>query len=348
MPTRGLTLGRYAPLHRGHQLVIEAALREMDEVVVVIYDRPGRTPVPLHVRAEWIRRLYPRVMVIEVSDGPAGVGNAPEIGRQQEEFILNGLGISGITHLYSSERDGDRVSAALGAVNRLVDPDRSVVPISSSAIRGDPWRYRRYIDPVVYRDLITNVVLLGAPATGKTTLAERLATEYHTAWMPEYGREYWERNQVDRRLSPHQLVELAEIHLEREERMLNDADGFLFTDTNAITTWMFSLYYHGMALQRLSDLADEAVTRYDIFLLCDIDIPYDDSWDLSGEVSRRELQNQIVLDLVARGVPFHRLQGDLESRVAQVREIVGGFVKWETMGERKSQERKRLDADEHG
>ena len=32
---RGLTLGKYAPLHKGHQFVIETALAEMDEVVVI-------------------------------------------------------------------------------------------------------------------------------------------------------------------------------------------------------------------------------------------------------------------------------------------------------------------------
>ena len=31
--TRGLTLGKFAPLHKGHQLVFETALREMDEVM---------------------------------------------------------------------------------------------------------------------------------------------------------------------------------------------------------------------------------------------------------------------------------------------------------------------------
>jgi nicotinamide riboside kinase len=38
-------------------------------------------------------------------------------------------------------------------------------------------------------------------------LAERLAREFRTQWMREYGREYWERHQIDRRLTPTQLVE---------------------------------------------------------------------------------------------------------------------------------------------
>jgi len=63
------------------------------------------------------------------------------------------------------------------------------------------------------------VVFLGAPATGKTTIASRLAMDYNTVWMPEYGREYWEKHQVNRRLSGEQLLEIAEGHLEREEAL---------------------------------------------------------------------------------------------------------------------------------
>ena len=34
---------------------------------------------------------------------------------------------------------------------------------------------------------------------------------------PEYGREYWDKNQKDRRLTPKQLVEIAEGHIQRED-----------------------------------------------------------------------------------------------------------------------------------
>jgi HTH-type transcriptional repressor of NAD biosynthesis genes len=135
------------------------------------------------------------------------------------------------------------MSAALGAVNRLVDwttesiwEQRITVPISATQIRAAPFRYRQFLHPLVYRDLIINVVFLGAPSTGKTTLAEALATHYQTVWMPEYGREYWETHQVDRRLSLPQLEEIATGHLERENELLGKANRYLFTDTNALTT----------------------------------------------------------------------------------------------------------------
>ena len=98
--------------------------------------------------------------------------------------------------------------------------------MSATAIRRDPFSLREYLHPRVYRDLITNVVFLGAPSTGKTTLAAHMAHEFATVWMPEYGREYWERHHAERRLTPEQLVEIAEGHLQREEALIAQADRY--------------------------------------------------------------------------------------------------------------------------
>ena len=329
MPSkRGLTLGKFAPLHKGHQLLIETALGEMDEVLAIIYDCPQTTPVPLTVRANWIRSLYPTVQVIEARDGPTEVGASEEIKRRHEDYILNTLKLREITHFYSSEFYGDHMSRALGAVNRIVDADRKTISVSATEIRNDPFTFREYLDRRVYRDLVTNVVFLGAPSTGKTTIAERMAREYATSWMPEYGREYWHQHQVNRRLSPVQLEDLAEQHLVREEDRLGQANRFLFTDTNAITTYMFSLAYHAIATPRLEELAGQAASRYDLMFVCDTDIPHEDTWDRSGDVNRQTFQKHVLTDLARRKVPFVMLRGDLEGRVQQVKTILDKFEKF--------------------
>lgn len=328
---RGLTLGKYAPLHKGHQLVIEIALSEMDEVIVIIYDAPETTEVPLNVRSNWLRKLYPQVKVIEAWDGPTQVGNTPEIKKMHEDYIIHKLKICGITHFYSSEFYGEHMSIALGAVNRLVDPGRQMIPVSGMKIREHPFMWREFIHPIVYRDLIANIVFLGAPSTGKTTIAQRMANEYNTVWMPEYGREYWEKHQIDRRLSLEQLVELAEQHLEYEEKLLYQANQFLFTDTNALTTFMFSQYYHRSALPRLAELANQCSSRYDLMFLCDTDMPYDDTWDRSGDVSRKAFQKQIVGDLLARKIPFLLLRGDIETRVRRAKTVLNKFQKYKIL-----------------
>ena len=318
----GLTLGKFAPLHKGHQHVIERALAENDHVVVLIYDAPEFTTVPLPRRAGWITKLYPTVEVLECWDGPMEVGETPEIKRMHEAYIRDRIGARKIDYFYSSEFYGEHVSHALGAVDCRVDPARTSVPISGTAIRRDPCAHRAFLDPLVYWDLVTKVVLLGAPSTGKTTLCEALAERYNTVWMPEYGREYWDLHQVDRRLTPEQLVEIAEGHRVREEALIMDANRYFFVDTEATTTRQFARYYHNFALPRLESLADEVLLRYDVFILCEDDIPYDDTWDRSGEVNRTVFQKQIVADLTLRKIPFVRVGGSLESRVDLVEEIL--------------------------
>ncbi|MFK7805801.1 MAG: adenylyltransferase/cytidyltransferase family protein [Anaerolineae bacterium] len=151
---RGLTLGKYAPLHVGHQFVIETALGEVDEVVVLIYDSPAVTDVPLVRRANWIRQIYPDVRVIEAWGGPQEVGYTADIKKRHEDYILNLLDRLLITHFYSSEPYGEHMSEALGAINRIVDLDREVQPISATMIRENLQAYHQFLHPIVYQDLL--------------------------------------------------------------------------------------------------------------------------------------------------------------------------------------------------
>ncbi len=331
--TTALVLGKFAPLHKGHQLLIDAAQRENDRVIVIIYDAPDVTTIPLPVRAHWIRSLYPAVEVKEAWDGPMCVGDTPEIRKLHEDYLLRILNGEVIAAFYSSEFYGQHVSRALGAVDRRIDPDRQNVPISATSIRRDAYANRRYVDPLVYRDLITKVVFLGAPSTGKTTLARELAVAHQTVWMPEYGREYWEACQCDRRLTQEQLVDIAEGHRDREESLIQDANQAIFIDTDATTTFMFSMYYHGSVHPRLRELADATLKRYDIFFLCDTDIPYHDTWDRSGDTQRQVFQQQIRADLLARRIPFITLTGSLSARMDDASAVIRGFDRYRSIGD---------------
>lgn len=323
--TTGLVLGKFAPLHKGHQLLIDIASAENDRVIVIIYDAPATTPIPLPIRSRWIKTLYPDVQVIEAWDGPVEIGNTPEIKKMHEDYLLKILHGTVISAFYSSEFYGEHVSEALGAQDRRIDPDREGFPISATAIRRDTYANRQYLDPVVYRDLITKVVFLGAPSTGKTSLVRELANARGTVWMPEYGREYWDAHQNKRRLTPEQLVDIAEGHREREDALVLDARREIFIDTDATSTFMFSMYYHDKALPRLAELARATLSRYDIFFLCGTDIPYDETWDRSGDANRQVFQQQIKADLLNRRIPFIMLMGTLDTRMQNIADVLRSF-----------------------
>jgi len=314
---RGLTLGKYAPFHRGHQLVVDTALAEMGEVVVMIY-ATDVINVPLKVRAGWIRQLYPLVHIIEAWDGPDGYGDTAEIRHTQEAYILAKLKGLCITHFYSSEFYGDHVSRALGAVDRRVDEARSTVPISATMLRADYYAGRAFMDAKVYADLITKVCFMGAPSTGKTSLAHALAKQHKTQCMPEYGAEYWLKHQSARRITLEQFEEIAPEHNRQEDALTLCSRNYLFCDTSPITTYLFAKDYHGRAGPVLTQLAKEAERRYELFFLCDTDIPYADTWDRSGDQKRMCFQQQIIDDLADRKVPYVKISGSLQSRMSQV------------------------------
>jgi NadR type nicotinamide-nucleotide adenylyltransferase len=317
----GLTLGKFAPFHKGHQFLIETAIDEVDELIVLIYDDPIIN-IPLVTRAGWIREIYPKIVVIEGVNSPNDTGYTPEIMKIQEDYVLSILDNRNISHFYSSEPYGVHMSNALNAINRQVDISRNNIPISATKIRKDPFKNKNFVHPKVYNDLITKVVLLGAPSTGKTTLAEKLAIHFNTQWMPEYGREYWENHQINKRLTLEDLLKIAQTHIEREDALVLQSNRFLFSDTNAITTYLFSLDYHGNALAALENLAKAAENRYDIIFVCDTDIPYDDTWDRSGDVKRKEFQQKIIDDLNARNLKYYILNGSVDERIEQVSKVL--------------------------
>jgi NadR type nicotinamide-nucleotide adenylyltransferase len=331
MPKTGLTLGKYIPFQKGHQSIIETAISEMDEVIVIIYDSPNQTDIPLSVRANWIRKLYPTVTVLEAWGGPKETGYTPEIMKTQEDFIIKILSGREVTHFYSSELYGEHVSKALGAIDRRIDNTRELCPVSATCIRNNTYdrSIRSFINPVVYKDLITHIVFMGAPSAGKSTITAEAAKAFDTVYMPEYGREYWDTHQVDRRLTLGQLEEIALGHIEREDKVVYEANKYLFIDTNAITTYIFSKYYYnGVSTPVLQHLAEKCPSRYDLFFLCDTDIPYDDTWDRSGEGNREVFHRWTIDYLESHRIPYIVLRGSVKERLKIIFDVLSKFKKF--------------------
>lgn len=307
--------------------MINEALKIVEHLTVLIYEAPSLTDVPLVQRAKWIREFNSKIEVVECDGGPTDVTYEIAGMQEHEKFVIEKLGERKITHFFSSEPYGEHMSAALGARDMRIDQVRSNIPISSTKIRNDLYAHRSFLSPRVYFDHLTKVVLLGAPATGKSTLAEKLAEHHKTTFMPEYGREYWELNNIERRLTPEQLLEIAITHRERELAMAYEARQYFFIDTNAITTKIFSHYYHGDALPRLRELSKETKDRYDLVILCGDDIVYDDTEDRSGEGNRKDFQKATIEELNVMGIEYHEITGSVQERISEVSRILETMTK---------------------
>lgn len=327
MKSQGLYLGKFAPFHLGHEFMINEALKTVEKMTVLIYEAPGLTEVPLTRRADWIRTFNPEIEVIECPDGPTDVTYEITGMQRHEEYVIKKLGERKITHFFSSEPYGEHMSVALGARDVRIDQERKILPISATEIREDIYKHRKFLNSRVYFDHLIKVVLLGAPSTGKSTLAEKLAEHFKTTHMPEYGREYWEINNIQKRLTPEQLLEIAETHRMREFDLAHEANRYFFIDTNALTTEIFAHYYHGDSLPRLRELSNETKERYDLVILCGDDIPYDDTVDRSGEANRSDFQKTTIEELDKRGIEYHEVTGSIHDRISEVSRILETMTK---------------------
>jgi HTH-type transcriptional regulator, transcriptional repressor of NAD biosynthesis genes len=309
-----LVVGKFAPLHRGHQLVLDAACDLAPMLTVVLWSNPDFAPMPNEVRAGWVRTLYPDATVIIGADGPRN--DAPD--SDQRRYVARLLADRGLRPdvVVSSEIYGPALAECLGAAHESVDQGRTRVPVSGTRLRADVHAERGFLDGLVYRHFVERVVFLGAESTGKSTLAERMAAEFDSVFVAEYGRDHYAER--GGKLGLDDYVTIAVKHRELEDDAACRANRWLFVDTNAITTMFFSHYYNRESRPELRALAADCGQRYHHVIVCDDDIPFEQDGWRDNEVWRGRMQGMVLHDLAVRGISYSTVRGSLDERVEQV------------------------------
>jgi nicotinamide riboside kinase len=171
---------------------------------------------------------------------------------------------------------------------------------------------------------VGRVVFVGAESTGKSTLAEMLALAYDTVSVPEIGRYIWEEK--GGRLGPDDYVEIAVKHRAAEDEAQLRARRWLFVDTNALTTLLLGIQFKQVGDPPPAELlrcADDCKARYAHTFVCADDIPYEEQDVRENEAWRGRIQQLVLQDLDARGIPYTVVSGSVEERARQVMAVLG-------------------------
>ena len=336
---RGLVVGKFSPLHKGHELVIERALELCREVILVSYSNPELPGCDATRRERWLAELYPQARRLVVTNERLqewlGIQSAvpeipPNAGSDSVHRRFVGLlcrEVLGVTvdAVFTSEDYGDGFAAELTRFFQehdratpevrhiLVDRARSAVPISGSQIRSAVHTHRQWLAPAVYASFVQRVCLLGGESSGKSTLAQILAERFVTAHVPEYGRELWELQ--GGMLHYEDLLRIAQEQVAREEAAARAANRFLFCDTSPLTTLLYSMHLFGRAEAELLRLAGRI---YEHVVLCAPDFPFRQD-GTRQESAFRDLQHAWYREeLERRRMPYQLVDGSIERRVAAV------------------------------
>lgn len=174
--------------------------------------------------------------------------------------------------VFSSEDYAKGWAEEMGAEHFMVDHERSLYAISGTQIRNDPYYYFHLIHPVAKPYYVKKVLLVGAESTGKTTLAVKLANDYATHFVPEFGRIFVERHGITDEIKQNIFPEILNEQPKMEDALARIANRVLFCDTDLYTTaFWYELWQPNVLDSPVHKLIrEEAAKRhYDLILICD-------------------------------------------------------------------------------
>lgn len=155
------------------------------------------------------------------------------------------------------------------------------------------------------------IVVTGAESTGKTTLTEQLAAHFGAPHMPEIAREYVEKRCGKYSFSDVQTI--AKMQIEMFNQISKSNSPYIFIDTWLIVTkiW-FEFVYNEVPDWLIPAIAK---TKIDLFLVCDIDLPwiYDPVRENGGE-NRKILHNKYITEINKFKFKYKIVQGTDEAR----------------------------------
>jgi len=157
---------------------------------------------------------------------------------------------------------------------------------------------------------IKRIVLTGAESTGKTTLARQLADYYHTNYVAEYAREYVEN--LDRQYVYEDIEAIAKKQIELENESIHKANRYLFLDTALIILKVWFLHKYKKVPDWL--LQNIKNSKYDLFLLCETDIPWIEESIRENQELRKYLSGLYMQELKNYKFPYFIITGKGQNR----------------------------------
>src|SRR5690606_4037833 len=143
---RGLVIGKFLPIHKGHIALINFAASQCDEVIVSMSFTDGDVIDPA-LRFSWITSIFkdqpavkPAMIRDDFDDDALPLIQRTKIWADQIRKIYPPVHV-----LFSSEEYGDSFSGHLGIPHVTFDPARSKIQISATLIRNHPLKYWDFI-----------------------------------------------------------------------------------------------------------------------------------------------------------------------------------------------------------
>ena len=312
----GLVIGKFYPLHKGHQYLIETGMKRCRKLTVIICQTENYK-IPVEIRSEWIKEIYPQVDLKILHHDVSMDDVSTDKSRKWAKLTLGFLGFVPEA-VFTSENYGGPYANFLGSTHILVDLDRKKFSTSGEKIRKNPLENWEFLSEPTRAYYAKRVVILGAESTGTTTLAKDLAQYYKTVWVPEYGRFYYEGKQSTKNSSTWVTSEF--VHIAKQQNKMEDSlsiksNKIFICDTDSFATAVWHKRYVGHMAREL-----ESIIRADLnslYILTDTDIPFTQDGTRDGEHIRQWMHDFFIEEMNKRKLNYIIVSGSEKERLIQ-------------------------------
>lgn len=261
---KGMVLGKFMPMHVGHEYLIHFARQYCDELVVVVDCLEGQT-TSAELRKHVVQEQVPGVTVVALTRNmPQDPSDTAEFWGIWKEALDEAFG--GTPDVFIASGDyGWKLAKVLGCEFVQCDISRESLPISATEIRAKPFKHWRYLSASSREHYMKKVCFLGPESAGKSTCARKIAELFETAYVPEYAKGVVECQQG--KFYEHNVPDVALAQVRSERALARLVNRLLVCDTDALTTLIWSEFLYGRHTESLDQLVRES--HYDQTFLFD-------------------------------------------------------------------------------
>lgn len=323
----GMVLGKFYPPHNGHLFLIDSALEQCEKVTVFACSLPNET-IDGELRYLWLWKIYnedSRVNVIHINkvlpQTPEEHGDIDGFYKlycdEVNPYFENG------DVIFTSEKYGDEFASYLNVEHVLIDLPRLTHSVSGTSIRNNPIENWEHIPDVVKPHFKKKIVILGPESTGKSILTKRLSEHFKGDIIHEFGRTYTDVNPA-KKMDVQDFENIAMWHDTVIKTTVSHGEKpLIFIDTEAITTYLFGGLYLGKGNFYSEKIMEIILNqKFDLVLLCDIDVPWVDDGTRDFPNKRAEHLNDLRNALIMFQFKFKMISGNYDERFELAKKYV--------------------------
>ena len=331
--------GSFDPLHLGHVHTILHAAAMCDELNIILSYSEHRDRIPVRERYRWLLALTGHLPNVKIRLLPDECVTKEEYDSRDhwEEgaarvHAMIGQPIDAV--FCGSDYKGQDRWEKLYPEAEVLYEDRTLIPVSSTQIHADPFRYWEYIPAIVRPYYVKTVLVVGGESTGKSTLTENLAKCFNTSFVAEAGRDFCAQAGGEEWMTAEDLQKCVLYQKTAVWEGIKKANKVLFIDTDALTTKFYIQFLLGESVKDRNStvaLADavNAVNSFDLILFLEPDVPYISDATRSDTIrsDRERYSEQLKALFNESGYRYCCLTGDYEERFTAAETLVREIMK---------------------